>query len=131
MLGAGENAHPDPYWFLVVFGKLESWAALNDLFDFLPDGRIRFDNTDVAFTYNFGLLVEAQADTRIGLTCFSGIVLELEDNKTGGAGPTLDGCWRFQDLRVATTSRISHSTSAGPIIAQPRSTTISDCVFCV
>jgi long-chain fatty acid transport protein len=84
----------------VVYGKLEYRAALNNLPDARPDGSIKFDDSDIAFTYNFGLLVEPREDTRIGVTYISEIDLEFEDNnKFRGAGPILDGLLGLSGLR--------------------------------
>jgi long-chain fatty acid transport protein len=84
----------------VVYGKLEYRAALNNLPDARPDGSIKFDDSDVAFTYNFGLLIEPREDTRIGVTYISEIDLEFEDsNKFRGAGPILDGLLGLSGLR--------------------------------
>jgi long-chain fatty acid transport protein len=74
----------------MVYGQLDYKAALNNLPDLQPDGSIEFDDSDVALTYNFGLLYEPRTDTRFGLTYISEVDFEFEDNnKLKGAGPIL------------------------------------------
>ena len=84
----------------MMYGELDYEAALNNLPEALPDGSIEFDDTDTAFDYNFGLLIEPRADTRIGLTYNSEDDLEFEDNnKIRGAGPLLDAALTLSGLR--------------------------------
>jgi long-chain fatty acid transport protein len=69
----------------------------------LPDGRIRFDDSDTAFTYNFGLLVEPRHGTRAGLTYISKVDLEFrDDNIITGAGPLLNAALNLSGIRGST-----------------------------
>ncbi len=54
--------------FSVQWAKLEAEAAINNLFDALPDGRLQYEDTDFGFGGNFGVLVEINDRTRVGFT---------------------------------------------------------------
>jgi long-chain fatty acid transport protein len=88
----------------VMYGKLDYKAALNNLPDALSDGRIEFEDSDTAFDYNFGLLIEPRADTRIGLTYNSEDDLDFKDNnKISGAGPLLNAALNLTGLKGSDT----------------------------
>jgi long-chain fatty acid transport protein len=87
----------------LVYGKLDYNAALNNVIDALPDGRIKFEDSDTAVDYNLGLLIEPRAGTRIGLTYISKVDLEFRDDNTiTGAGPLLNAALNLSGLRGST-----------------------------
>ena len=87
----------------LVYGKLDYRAALNNLFDALPDGQIQFEDSDTAYNYNLGLLIEPRAGTRIGLTYISKVDLKFRDkNNISGAGPLLNAALNLTGLRGST-----------------------------
>ena len=88
----------------VLYGELDYEAALNNVLDARPDGSIKYDDSDTAFDYNFGLLIEPRADTRIGLTYNSEDDLEFDDdNKFNGAGPLLNAALNLSGLQGSST----------------------------
>ncbi len=88
----------------VLYGKLENEAALNTLPAARPDGRIKFEDNDTVFDYNFGVLIEPRADTRIGLTYLSEDDLDFKDNnKIRGAGPLLNAALNLSGLNGSDT----------------------------
>jgi long-chain fatty acid transport protein len=88
----------------VMYGKFDYRAALNNLPDAISDGRIEFEDSDTAFDYNVGLLIEPRADTRIGLTYNSEDDLDFKDNnKISGAGPLLNAALNLSGLNGSDT----------------------------
>ena len=84
----------------LMYGKLEYRAAVNNVLDARPDGRLKFDDTDTAGIYNLGLLIEPRDGTRVGLTYISKVDLEFRDrNKINGAGPLLNAALGLSGLR--------------------------------
>lgn len=87
-----------------VYGELDYEAAVNNLLDALPDGRLEFDDTDTTGTVMLGVLSEPRADTRIGLTYISKVDLEFrDDNKFSNTGPLLTAALNLSGLRGSTT----------------------------
>lgn len=88
----------------VMYGKLDYEVALNNLPDAISDGHIEFEDSDTAFDYNFGLLIEPRADTRIGLTYNSEDDLDFKDNNNiSGAGPLLNAALNLSGLNGSDT----------------------------
>ena len=86
------------------YGELEYEAAVNNLLDSLPDGRLEFDDTDTTSAVMLGVLAEPRTDTRIGLTFISKVELEFrDDNKFTGTGPLLNAALNLSGLRGSTT----------------------------
>lgn len=84
----------------LLYGKMEYEAAVNNVLDALPDGELEFEDSDTAFDYNFGILIEPRPDTRIGLTYNSEDDLDFGDNnKIRGAGPLLNAALNLSGLR--------------------------------
>jgi len=80
-LGAGIN---------MVYGNLAQQAAVNNVLDALPDGRIRVEDSDVGIGGIFGILIEWNPKTRVGLQYISQIELDFKDSaRLKDIGPTL------------------------------------------
>ena len=87
----------------LMYGKLEYKAAVNNVLDALPDGRLKFDDSDTTGIYNVGLLIEPRTGTRVGLTYISKVDLEFrDDTKINGAGPLLKAALGLSGLRGST-----------------------------
>jgi long-chain fatty acid transport protein len=54
--------------FSVQWAKLKDEAAINNIADQLPDGRLKFEDNNFGFGGNFGALFEIDPKTRVGLT---------------------------------------------------------------
>jgi long-chain fatty acid transport protein len=54
--------------FSVQWAKLKDEAAVNNVIDQLPDGRLKYDDTNFGFGGNVGLLFEIDPQTRVGVT---------------------------------------------------------------
>lgn len=80
-LGAGLNA---------MYGILSDQAAVNNIGDALPDGRLKYDDNRWGFGANLGVLVEPKPGTRFGLTYLSPIKLDFSAvPEFSGLGPGL------------------------------------------
>jgi long-chain fatty acid transport protein len=87
-----------------IYGELEYEAAVNNLLDALPDGRLEFNDTDTTSAVMLGVLTEPRTDTRIGMTLISKVDLEFRDeNKFSGTGPLLNSALNLSGLRGSTT----------------------------
>ena len=87
----------------LVYGKLDYEAAINNVLDARPDGRLKFDDKDTTGNYNLGLLIEPRAGTRIGLTYITKVDLEFrDDNKFTGTGPLLNAALQLTGLQGST-----------------------------
>ena len=74
----------------VVYAELTQKAAVNNVLDRIPDGRLELEDHDVGYGANLGLLYEISKDTRFGLTYRSEVEIEFEDvAKLEGLGPLL------------------------------------------
>jgi long-chain fatty acid transport protein len=63
----------------VVQGTLTDRVAVNTLTE-PGDGRLKYDDSDVGFGYNLGMLVELSPRTRLGVTYVSHVKLDFKDN---------------------------------------------------
>ena len=93
-LGAGIN---------ILYATLDQKAAINNSAvpgqAGSPDGSVELDDDDVAYGYNFGLLLTPREDTRIGLNYRSEIDLEFKDAaKLKDIGPVLEGLLNLSGL---------------------------------
>jgi long-chain fatty acid transport protein len=87
----------------LMYGKLEYKAAINNALDALPDGRLKFEDSDTTGIYNVGLLIEPRAGTRMGLTYITKVDLKFkDDNKINGTGPLLNAALGLSGLRGST-----------------------------
>jgi long-chain fatty acid transport protein len=65
----------------------------------MSDGKIKFEDSDVAYGFNLGALVEPWASTRIGLTYRSEVDLEFRDvASVSNIGPVLQGLLNLSGL---------------------------------
>jgi len=72
----------------LVYGQLGVQTNINNERDGLPDGRLKFKDTDTAPGWNAGLLIEPRPGTRVGLTYTSKVDLKYKDHASiNGAGP--------------------------------------------
>jgi long-chain fatty acid transport protein len=71
----------------VVGGKMSTKVAINPLLGGREDGRLKYDDTDIGYGYNLGILLELSKQTRLGLTYRSAVDLDFSDkpdvNKEG------------------------------------------------
>lgn len=73
-----------------LYASLDQRAAINNVLDGLPDGRIKLEEDDWGFSGQFAVLVEPRPGTRIGLKYQLPTDLEFKDAaKLTGVGPTL------------------------------------------
>jgi long-chain fatty acid transport protein len=87
-----------------IYGELKYEAAVNNLLDALPDGRLEFDDTDTTSALMLGVLTEPRAGTRIGITFISKVDLKFrDDNKFSGTGPLLNAALNLSGLRGSST----------------------------
>lgn len=76
--------------FSVQWAKLKSEAAINNALDQLPDGRLKYDDTNFGFGGNFGALFEINERARVGLTYRSQVDQGFDDVPSfAQLGPTL------------------------------------------
>ena len=74
----------------VVQGELTVESAVNNVADGLDDGKIFINSDDIGLGFNLGLMFEASAATRIGVTYRSEVDFELGDVlRAEGIGPTV------------------------------------------
>ena len=70
-----------------VWGKLYTRVAINPLLGGREDGGLKYNDTDIGYGYNLGVLVELSKQTRFGLTYRSAVDLDFSDkpdvNKEG------------------------------------------------
>jgi long-chain fatty acid transport protein len=72
--------------------KLYNKVAVNTLLPGRSDGRLKYEDTDLGYGYNLGILVELSKKTRFGLTYRSEVDLKFKDNPDlDGEGWLLDG----------------------------------------
>jgi long-chain fatty acid transport protein len=85
----------------IVWGKLKQSAAINNVSDGLPDGRLTLDDNTFGFGAIVGVMVEPWKGTRFGVSYLSPVNMNFSDvAKVSGLGPTLAGA--LQSLRGAT-----------------------------
>ena len=89
--------------FSILYATLDQKAAINNSAvpgqAGQPDGSVELDDDDVAYGYNFGLILTPREDTRIGLTYRSEIDLEFKDAaKLKDIGPVLEGLFNLSGL---------------------------------
>jgi len=65
--------------FSVQWAKLKDEAAINNVADQLPDGRLKFEDTNFGFGGNIGALFEIDPHTRVGLTYRSRVTQSFTD----------------------------------------------------
>jgi long-chain fatty acid transport protein len=76
--------------FSVQWAKLKSEAAINNALDQLPDGRLKYDDTNFGFGGNVGALFEINERARVGLTYRSQVDQSFDDVPSfAQLGPTL------------------------------------------
>jgi long-chain fatty acid transport protein len=91
-LGAGLN---------IMYGYLESKVAVNNGLEALPDGQLKYDDTQWGFGANLGILVEPKPGTRFGLTYLSEVKLDFGAvPEFSGLGPVLQN--RLDSLGLTT-----------------------------
>jgi long-chain fatty acid transport protein len=78
----------------ILYAKLEQKAAINNAVaegdPTFPDGRIKFEDDDVGYGFNLGVLMEPRIGTRFGITYRSEVDIEFKDvANLKGVGPTL------------------------------------------
>jgi len=62
-----------------VLGKIYNKVAVNALLPRRGDGRLKYEDMDVGYGYNFGVLFELSKHTRFGLTYRSEVKLDFKD----------------------------------------------------
>ena len=65
--------------FSVQWAELKSGAAINNVIDSLPDGRMNYKDTNFGFGGNFGALFEINQRTRVGITYRSQVDQSFHD----------------------------------------------------
>ncbi len=76
----------------VLFGKLKQEAAVNNVLDAIPDGKIKLEETDFGFGGNVGVMIEPSKGTRFGVQYLTPVELDFEDAaELQGLGPLLRG----------------------------------------
>jgi long-chain fatty acid transport protein len=65
--------------FSVVYGALSARVAINTPDPAAPDGRLKYDASDVGYGYNLGALFEFSPRTRVGITYVSQVDLDFKD----------------------------------------------------
>ncbi len=89
-LGAGPN---------ILRGHLDQKAAVNNPDPRLGDGRIEYEDSQVGYGGNFGILVEPGAGTRFGLQYLTQVNMNFRDHvQLGGLGPGLEYALGRRDL---------------------------------
>jgi long-chain fatty acid transport protein len=74
----------------MVVSNYEAKTALRNLEPGSSDGRLKFEDYDVGYGANAGLMIEPKAGTRFGITYRSKVDLEYEDKPDlNGVGPVL------------------------------------------
>jgi long-chain fatty acid transport protein len=63
----------------VQWAQLKSQAAVNNILDRFPDGRLKYEDSNVGFGGNFGFLFEIDERNRIGVTYRSGVDQSFDD----------------------------------------------------
>jgi long-chain fatty acid transport protein len=75
----------------LTLGYLDDEAKVNNLDPTLGDGRLKYDDTDFAVQYNFGVMIEPFDNTRIGLRYLTETELQFRsDVSFSGLGPAFD-----------------------------------------
>ncbi|UCD82342.1 MAG: outer membrane protein transport protein [Desulfobacterales bacterium] len=64
--------------FSVVYGALSERVAVNTLLE-PGDGRLKYDDTDIGYGFNLGVLFDLSPQTRVGVTYISHVDLEFKD----------------------------------------------------
>jgi long-chain fatty acid transport protein len=76
----------------ILWGRLKQSAAINNMLDGLPDGRLTLNDNTFGFGALVGVMVEPRKGTRLGVTYLSPVELNFSDVATvSGLGPTLAG----------------------------------------
>ena len=65
--------------FSVQWAQLKSEAAINNVLDQLPDGRLKYEDNNFGFGGNFGALFEIDERTRVGVTYRSQVDQSFDD----------------------------------------------------
>ena len=85
-LGAGLN---------MMYGYIDTEAAVNNIGDVLPDGKLKYDDSEWGYGGNFGILVEPKPGTRFGLTYLTEVKLDFGAKpEFSGLGPGLETALR-------------------------------------
>ena len=63
----------------IVYGDMSVRTAINRLGN-EPDGRLKFDDSDVGYGFNAGVLFEVSPQTRVGVTYVSEVQLDFKDD---------------------------------------------------
>lgn len=75
---------------MLVYGYMESKAAINNSLDGLPDGQLKVSSDTVGIGGNMGVLLEPLKGTRIGITYKTPVDLDFKDvPEIKNLGPTL------------------------------------------
>jgi long-chain fatty acid transport protein len=76
--------------FSIVYSELTQKAAVNNLLDRIPDGRLEIEDDDFGYGWNFGVLYQLSQVTRFGLSYRSEVDIDYKDTvKLEGLGPLL------------------------------------------
>lgn len=63
----------------LVYGYLKDKAAVNNVLDRFPDGQLKFEDSDVGYGGNIGILLEPRPDIRFGITYITKMDLDFKD----------------------------------------------------
>jgi long-chain fatty acid transport protein len=92
-LGAGLN---------MMYGYLDTEAAVNNIGDVLPDGKLKYDDSEWGYGGNFGILLEPKPGTRFGLTYLTEVKLDFSAvPEFSGLGPGLEALLRSRGLTTS------------------------------
>jgi long-chain fatty acid transport protein len=105
-LGAGLNgAYRINDWLSIgggpfaLYGKLDQKAAINNVLDGGPDGRLKIDDDDIGVGGMAGVMLEPWQGTRFGVTYVSPVKLEFRNVvSTSNVGPTLEAALQAAGL---------------------------------
>lgn len=76
--------------FNVMLGYMKSETAINNAFERIPDGQLKYKDTDFGFGGGAGILIEPTPCTRIGVMYYSPVELSFNDAPSfDGLGPIL------------------------------------------
>ena len=76
----------------LIYSTLKQKAAINNPEPGVSDGKLKLEDDDIGYGFNLGVLFEATAATRVGMTYRSKVDIEFKDLiSVKGLGPILGG----------------------------------------
>jgi long-chain fatty acid transport protein len=84
---------------VALYGVLDEKVAVNNIGPNQPDGKLKIEDSDLAYQVNLGVLVEPRKGTRFGLTYLSEGDLKFKDEPDfSNLGPGLEAILRAKGL---------------------------------